>query len=160
MDAELIIYLIFVGILIISRFLKKSGNKPGQAPQQDTASEERRGPVKSFEELLEEFTSGRAVEEPEYEEGTTDYDQIHTPRETPGKQEPERPYRSWENTGTGDLRTIDELVDIDKVRTKTRIQSDDEEETEESPADLRDLLIDSDDARRAIILSEIIRRRY
>ncbi len=168
MDPELIIYLIFLAIVFIARLFKKSAGKPG-TPSSGQGQSGPRRPAKSFEELLEEFTTGNQREEPEEileEEYSTSGDYSREEYESAGREEVgddpyASPYGSYQGSQGSSLKTLDEMVEIEKVRTTTSLKSDEEEEEEESPVrELGDMLRNPDDARKAIILSEIIRRRY
>lgn len=158
MDAEFIIYLVFLAIFVISRLLKKpSAKAPSRkrpAPDQDP--ETSRPPVKSFEELLEEFTSGRSQEEPDdsFPEEYEEYEEVPVTSQEPETSSP------WNEYKTEKLRTLDEMIDIEKVRTTTKLESKEEKQTESTADKIRSMLSDTEEARQAIILSEIIRRRY
>ncbi len=161
MDPELIIYLIFLAIVFIARLLKKSGNQSSGPTQQD--SDEQRPssrPVKSFEELLEEFTTGQRREADEAQEPYPVEDEEVVVESRSDYSSRESPYASYRDTEATDYRTLDELVDIEKVRTKTQLVSEEDEPIAAEATEVRRLLQNPDDARKAIILSEIIRRRY
>jgi len=159
MDPELIIYLIFLAIVFIARLLKKSGDKTsGPVKQNDDSERPPTRRAKSFEELLEEFTTGEQRERQEsqapvpVEEEAVETRQDYSSRESP--------YQSYRDTDARDFKTLDELVDIDKVRTKTALKSEEDTLAPSEATEVRRLLQNPDDARKAIILSAIIRRRY
>ena len=59
------------------------------------------------------------------------------------------------------LKSIDELVDIEKVETSSRFKSFEEEEEDNSFAtDIKRSLSEPESAKKAIILSEILNRKY
>lgn len=164
MDPELIIYLIFLAIIFLSRLLKKPSQKSSGTPPQQQSQRPQR-PAKSFEELLEEFTGQTGEREEVMEE---EYSEREPEEEAPSYQAPEELRRyhevpdystNYESYG-GELKTLDEMVDINEVRTTTKITSADEEDEVQPGTEWQDMLRDPGDARRAIILSEIIRRRY
>jgi hypothetical protein len=184
MDSELIIYLIFLAIFIVSRLLKKPKDTPTSGPV-DTSRRPSR-PTKSFEEMLEEFTQGplregqekaeeiqqEAKEKAEAFREDSRYETEDSRRlkeearyrgETPVYRERllDTSYKGYEGMSGDELRTLDEMVEIENIRTKSILKA--EEEEEEGKIELhtiRDILNDPMEARKAIILSEIIPRRY
>jgi hypothetical protein len=152
MDIELIIYLIFLAVALLSRFLKKK--KPTGPATSDTQRPRR--PAKSFEELLEEFTN------PEPEPASNREVSREEPARAPDPEmEEERvpiPDSDFSFEPQEKLRTLDELVDINKTRTTTRLVAEEEEAPES--IDITGLIDDAESARKAVILSEIINRKY
>lgn len=152
MDIELIIYLIFLAVALLSRFLKKK--KPTGPATSDTQRPRR--PAKSFEELLEEFTN------PEPEPASNREVSREEPARAPDPEmEEERvpiPDSAFSFEPQEKLRTLDELVDIKKTRTTTRLVAEEEEAPES--IDITGLIDDAESARKAVILSEIINRKY
>jgi hypothetical protein len=71
-----------------------------------------------------------------------------------------RLFNAYKNTGNKELKTLDEMVDIEKVRTRAQLAADQEASYGTTGDELRRILHDPEEAKRAIILSEIIRRRY
>ena len=147
MDIELIIYLIFLAVALLSRFLnKKKNSAPTSGDPQQPAR-----PAKSFEELLEEFTNPA----PEPVQKT-----VRAPQ--PQKKREREPFRETDFSfeSQDELRTIDELVDIKKTRTTTRLVAPDAPNEEEEVLDIQGMFEDPESARKAIILSEILNRKY
>lgn len=159
MDPELIIYLIFLAIVFIARLLKKSGDKTsGPANPQDDSERPPTRRAKSFEELLEEFTTGERRESPESQAQVPVEEEVQETHQDYSSGD--SPYQSYRDTDARDFKTLDELVDIEKVRTKTALKSEEDTIAPPEATEVRRLLQNPDDARMAIILSEIIRRRY
>jgi hypothetical protein len=143
MDIELIIYLIFLAVALLSRFLKKK--KPTGPATSDTQRPRR--PAKSFEELLEEFTN------PEPEPASNREVSREEPARAPDPEmEEERvpiPDSDFSFEPQEKLRTLDELVDINKTRTTTRLVAE-EEEAPEDPAGQGDRR-DGDQSRQEML---------
>ncbi|MCA6074948.1 hypothetical protein [Fulvivirga sedimenti] len=164
MDREIIIYIIFLVIALLGRLMggkkgqKKpaaSGGQPSRRPQQ---------PVKSFEELLQEFTSGREPSpEPTFDDEWEE-DELVDEREVrragrPLQRETENPF-TFERQDK--LRSLDEMVNIEGVKTKSTVtlQEEEEEEAAMDEPGIREMLKNPEDARKAIILAEILQRKY
>jgi hypothetical protein len=167
MDKEFIIYIVFLIIALLGRLL---GGKKGAAKRPRKPSSTTNKPVKSFEELLEEFTQGRQAE------SNRDIEELDVPASVESRRRrksareliedderedvsEERPFSFEPNEN---LRSLDELVDIEKVKTKSSLQSPDEKEDVSKGVDavVSSLLQSPEDAKKAIILSEILNRKY
>ncbi len=165
MDKEIIFYIVFLLIALLGRLLggkknKKSAKQPRQSPS-DSGQ-----PVKTFEELLEEFTSPkrergarRDLEEMDMPASPESSRRKKVARELIEDDEEQTPF-SFESPDK--LRSLDELVDIDKVQTRSKLQSPVEEEEIPVKEDstIRSMLQNPEDARKAIILGEILNRKY
>ncbi|MGM0580825.1 MAG: hypothetical protein ACQETL_09110 [Bacteroidota bacterium] len=168
-----ILYFLFRG----SRKKKKPVTRKKAQPQtaeQNTA--EQRKP-KSFEELLAEL-SGENQDQSETtqredEEILSDGDEIKPLSE----QVDERPMHqevSQEDYENADetlkelykkgerLKSIDELVDIDKVATQSNRFKEFEDEKEDNPfaREIREGFSDPESAKKAIVYAEILNRKY
>jgi len=168
MDKEIIVYIIFLAIALLGRLLggKKQQKQKRQRPASDSGDE----PIKTFEELLEEFTSGRKqsagaprrdLEEMDVPASVESRRRRKSARELieDEYEEEERPF-SFEPESN--LKSIDEMVDIHKVKTTSSLQSPQEEE-KKGPVEedsIRAMLQNPEDARKAIILGEILNRKY
>lgn len=161
MDKEILIYIVFIAIAIISRLLKSNKNRskaPSAPPQQRETPSQRPGGAKSFEELLREFTGENTSTEPRsLETVETEYESYeHIPSDDEIRETYERSVNQAKK-----LKTLDEQVDLEDIRTKSKYFADDEMKEENSVAsDILESLKDPDGARRAVILSEIINRKY
>ncbi|MEP2772706.1 MAG: hypothetical protein ABJH05_11185 [Fulvivirga sp.] len=152
-DIQLILYIIFVAIAILTRVFK-SKKKDQPQPQQQSESEEYENNApkpKSFEDLLKEFTGESTAVETEvssYEEEYETDDEIET-------------YESA-NYDKKELKTIDELVDLEDDRHTGNFKhfAGYEEQDEEVNSEYVEMLQNEEGARKAIILSEIINRKY
>ncbi len=164
MDREIIIYIIFLVIALLGRLMGKKkgqGQKPASSGQ---PSRRPKQPVKTFEELLQEFTSGKeSSTESDVEEDWDDWEEpVRKEKEYPRRNLEKSPEPSFTFDRKEKLRSLDELVDIDNIKTRTSLTIEEDEE-EEVPADetgIREMLQNPEDARKAIILSEILQRKY
>lgn len=157
MDIELIIYLVFLGVALLSRLLgKKKGNAP--TPTSSSQPQARPRPGKSFEDLLEEFTNPSTVAEELPHPPVVESPKPVSKMRGSIYEEEEAPAFSFEPPQK--LRPITELVDINKVKTKATLGETEDSEVPIETLDIQDALDDPDQARQAIILSEIINRKY
>lgn len=152
-DIQLILYIIFVAIAILTRVFKSKKKEQPQPQQQSEAEEyETSSPKpKSFEDLLKEFTGESTAVETEvssYEEEYEADDEIET----------------YENVDSNpkELKTIDELVDLEDDRHTGNFKhfAGYEELEENVNNEFVEALQDEEGARKAIIFSEIINRKY
>lgn len=154
-DIQIILYIIFAAIAILSRVLsKKNKDAPPQSTGTDGQHEKKRPAPKSFEDLFREFTEEkdapyRASEVIEEKSPEHNDDKI---RET---------YNSSVKEAKK-LKTIDELVDLEDDRHTGNFRhfTGYEEKGETQENEYLELLKDADGARKAIVLSEIFNRKY
>jgi hypothetical protein len=161
-DIQLIIYIIFVVVALLSRILKAKKQPPTPTKGSSYEREAPSQPVKSFEDLLREFTEGPthrpapvvAYEEEEEEEEEEDYFASRDAESHRIFQEAilaTAPTESTEsNVGLSDQ---DRLV-------KRFSEFEEEEESSKSLAELKAMLTQPDGARKAMVLAEILQRRY
>lgn len=165
-DIQLILYIIFAVIAILSQVFKAK-KKNGQAPSQSNTSQQppsRKEQPKSFEDLLKEFTgeqtktveSRPSWEETKYETYEDDYEE-----EYQNDDEIRQTYNRSVKEAK-ELKTIDELVDLKDDRHTGNFThfAGYEEEGEEVRNEWQELLSSPEGAKKAIILSEIINRKY
>ncbi len=152
-DIQLILYIIFVAIAILTRVFKSKKKEQPQPQQQSEAEEyETSSPKpKSFEDLLKEFTGESTAVETEvtsYEEEYEADDEIET-------------YESMDSNPK-ELKTIDELVDLEDDRHTGNFKhfAGYEEQEENVNNEFVEALQNEEGARKAIIFSEIINRKY
>ncbi len=178
-DIQFWVYLIFGGIYLVSRILKKKGgdavpHKPARrhtsAPSGGTNK-----PV-SFEELLKEFTEGSATEEMKEEQPEpVDSSEVLRRRQWAPKEE-SRP--SYESEGRTRVFADDESKRVyeesiknaegadlaferdDHFKIKLKSKSTEEAPTPELASEITNMLRDSDEAKKAVILGEILNRKY
>lgn len=174
-DYKFLIYLALSILWFLFRNKKKKPKNQRPNPQQgreEQSSQEKR--PKTFEEILQELSGGSS-------------EKSESPQPVPEKR-PETSYefdqevRSYDdqveegipmdNSYMDDtlkdlykkgeqLKSIDELVDIEKVETSSRFKSFEEEEEDNSFAtDIKRSLSEPESAKKAIILSEILNRKY
>ncbi|MBL6449434.1 hypothetical protein JMN32_24190 [Fulvivirga sp. 29W222] len=166
MDIELILYIIFIAIAILSRVLKskKEGSQPTSSDQTESMDTPTRKTEKTltFEELLREFTGeDRPVhQEPKPESGYTHQEEAYSYEEEYVGDQIQETYNRSVNEAQK-LKTLDELVSLDEPLERMDHFKPYETEDENTMAsEVLEMLQDEDGARKAIILSEIINRKY
>ena len=181
------IYVIFAIIYFVAKNYKKGNKKSRQQPNQQTIGQEKTSAPQpqSFEELLEEITGRRKVQEPSQKE-------INTPNNTEEELDRYQQPKPWEEQE----RKIEEANDfekegrnrqfadeeskrvyqesikraeganlewaVDSKYANSKVLRETAEEKVASPfiADIREMLADSNETKKAIILSEILNRKY
>lgn len=175
-DIQFWIYVIFAIIYFIAKNYGKSKKKSGpDTPDPDRPQTAAR--PRSFEDLLEEITGNRTLEEAE--DGGQDEDERYL-QPKPWEQKQVDPSVEEKKSKTLERRFADdesrriyeesikmaEGSDIDYTREGhpeiKRLKSTASLEPDTpSPADeIRDMLADTDSAKKAIILGEILNRKY
>lgn len=173
-DIQFWLYLAFALIYFITRGLKKK--EPVKPPQQDDQTERQPGrqskPV-TFEELLKEFTEGKQerVEEEKIPQ-PVEARQLVKEREWVEAQKP----RNFEEGRTRRFaddesrRVYEESIKLaegskldferaDSFKSKLK-RRDADEEGDNVAADIKAMLQDHHSAKRAIVLGEILNRKY
>ena len=170
MDFENFFYVILAVIYFLSRFLK--GRK--QAPREDESYEQPEDTGKkpvTFEDLLREFTQEKEQQQPSQE--VTEVEVVEEEPFRPARESSRKTYQSPysdEESKSIFERSIREAKDL----AKTNKQSTDDkslvfkefkpyQEEEESnlfATELKEMLQSGDGGKKAIILSEILNRRY
>lgn len=167
-DFKIWVYLAFAAIYLISRAMKKKGpEKKPQSPLQ-TAEEEspRKKAPASFEDLLREFT-----EEHEHQETAESEVLAPNPVVAPAKQVQEEIRLEGEKRHFADdeSRAIYERSIKEAEGSEISYERDEhfkmkrreiEEEENEIASELKNMLKSPGDARKAVILSEILNRKY
>lgn len=158
-DIQVIIYIAFVLFAIISRALKKKkavAKKPVQSNNQDP--EQSSPSPLSFEELLREFTEEKTeTVEPDPEPSITrERERVYD------RQDDEEVKRVYEESVRASKRFELESKHTDDRHTGnfTHFRGYSEEDTEEEENEYADLFRDPESAKRAIIASEILIRKY
>ncbi len=152
-DIQIVVYIIFVLFAIISRALKKKkeATKKQASPSQGQRQQK---PPMSFEDLLKEFTD--------------------EPKDSPRPEIPEVvDYEDFDYKDETEIQRIfDESVAASKKFEAVKNEDDrhtgnfthfegySEEDTEEEESEYAKLLQDDESAKKAIILSEILTRKY
>lgn len=166
---DIIIYLIFLAFALLSRFLTKKKKDqappPTQGPRSEQGPEKSYERPKSFEELLREFSEGpqeapRGAEpEEEYEHAYEEegYEEEYS-RDEEAREVYDRSVKQAKN-----LKTIDELVDYDQVKTtldEKKFKPYDVEKKESLADSIRRDLQNPHEVRKAVIYAEILNRKY
>ena len=166
-DLQVVIYIVFLAIYFLSRFLK--GSKQKQTPrrearevnrEEDTAQDEER-PM-TFEDILRELTQPKERPKPKPQS---------RPKPIPARKEYEfrgsepdddeiqEVFEESKRRARG-IQTIDEMVDIGEGSIKFREYEEKLEEDNEYASEIRDMLKNPDDVRKAVILKEILDRKF
>lgn len=161
MDIELILYIVFVVIALLIRVLKgKKENAPPPPQQSSNNSGERPQKTLTFEELLREFTGDEAQREQRPQETYADHDEYEDEEEYVDDDEVKETYERSVRQAK-ELKTLDEQVDLKKpITTAHHFKGYEQEEENTLASDILETLKDADGAKKAIILSEIINRKY
>ncbi|HNP20046.1 MAG TPA: hypothetical protein PKL31_16525 [Fulvivirga sp.] len=150
-DIQLILYIAFVVFAIVSRMLKskKAGKlKPPVQTEQETTEREF-----SFEDLLKEFTEG-----PKKEEHREEVEEVFE-EEYQNDEEAERIYQE----SIAATERYEQMAKVSEDRHTGNFKhfgGYSEEDVEEEENEYAELFQDQNSAKRAIILSEIINRKY
>ncbi|MTI20391.1 hypothetical protein E1176_05095, partial [Fulvivirga sp. RKSG066] len=153
-DIQLILYIIFAVIAILSQVFKAKNKQQPKAPQQNDQedyADDRRSQPQSFEDLLKEFTGEKDVKEHKewQEQSAEDFN-----------QDDDEIRRVYEDSvqDAKNLKTIDELVDLGDDRHTGNFQHfrGYEEDEEDEQSEYVRMLQDAEGAKKAIILSEIV----
>ncbi len=177
------IYVIFAVIYFFGRALrKKPQEKPKQRPRSplETESESKERPV-SFEDLLEEITGRKSLSDPQKSEPEIEEPEIEEAPPRPSRYERLKQEREAEKFEEGRTRTFSdeetrrvyeesiksaEGYDLDygtdeKYASKKVLRSTaEEEEDNEFVTEIKSMLQNKDEAKKAVILSEILNRKY
>lgn len=156
-DIQLLIYIIFVVIALLSRFLKKKKEPLPQNPDEDRQDEKQ----VSFEDLLREFSEKRQEVR---EQRTPTRRVIPAPSEsrkvesvdTISDEEVSKRYQESIKAAESELR-LEREVSEKLIHFKNY-----ETEAEENllAGEIKEMLNSPEDAAKAIVLSEIINRKY
>ncbi|WP_421879585.1 hypothetical protein [Marinoscillum sp.] len=177
-DIQFWIYLVFGAIYLLSRFFKKNDKdatpRRTPRPQQQQPTSRPNKPV-TFEELLKEFTEGKSeeeeveVEKPEpvearqllkerkwQEENRPDFSQEGTTR----RFSDEDSRRIYEESIKSAETSSASFERDDNFKLKVKSLEEEEEEQTDYAGDIASMLQNPNDARKAVILGEILNRKY
>ena len=160
-DFQVLIYIIFIAIAILSRFLKarKKRNQPQEYEETPNAVPEKSKPT-SFEDLLKEFTS------------TTEEEEV--PSQNRRTQEEPTPVREYEfKSNIPDDTEVDEIYEDSKPKKQVSniekeakrpifehfAEYDNEEGENEMANEIKEMLSKPSSAAKAVVLSEILNRK-
>lgn len=165
MDETIIIWIVIAAITLISRLLKGNKQQPEQGEYQGDRPQRR--PV-SFEDILRELSGEEAVAEKE------EYKPVpEKPRSREIVEEAEnragQKLEQWDDevkttyersvSSAKNLKTIDQLVDYNEPREKILKEEQVVTKKASGAAKIAQMLKNKSEARKAIILSEIIQRK-
>lgn len=158
MDKELLFYIIFVVIALLTRVFKKKGETPPAQAKKPKSNNSGKPPI-SFEDLLKEFEQGGSSSRKQQPEPVEEYEFA---QEYPDDDEIQQVYESSVRDAER-MKTIDELVDLEDNRHSGSFRhfvGYAEHEKEEEENEFMEMLRDADGAKKAIVMSEIINRKY
>lgn len=169
-EIQILLYILFIVIAVLSRaFSKKKKQSQGTPPSTASGrpSSRTEAPPKkpvSFEDLLREFTGEAETtsipEIPEYENDLRDdYDQ--SPASFDDSSAAETYRKSIDQAK--DLKTLDETVDLEDIQIGSGRFDEFKILDEDEGGDLNEYLEvfnDLEGSRKAIVLSEILQRKY
>ena len=160
-DFKILLYILFFIIYVVTRFRKKNPNKPvtpQKTNREKSSSQPNRGQTKqmTFEELLEQFTDPNKAKKNKPKEAVNPAKKKPVEERKLAKQKklaqrtPQRQYYQEENTE----KTYNQ-AGREKAPKKVK-----DIEDEDNFSQLRQMLNNPESAQQAIILSEIINRKY
>jgi hypothetical protein len=160
-DIQIILYIILAVIAILSRVFKANKQAKQSAPPA-SGQEGSSKPVKSFEDLLREFTEGptqRPAPAPIYElEEEEEEDDYFAQRDA----EAQRIFQeSIYTPAVSSMESLERNEGLsDSEREFRRFAEFDKQEEAGIAADIHHILSEVDGAKKAVVLSEILNRKY
>ncbi len=160
MDLENLVYVVLAVIYFLSRVLKKRKEKPVEEQEEGSQPKQKRKPI-SFEDLLKEFGADQLdekkeeAEEPEFEE-VEDVDEYSSRR-------PDEEARTIFEKSIKDAELVaktKEPEDDKKLVFKEFKAYQEEEDSNELVSEIKELLQSEDGGKKAIVLGEILNRKY
>lgn len=150
---------------IVKQMKKKNARNESQDVEEDTFEPQRR--PASFDELLKEFTQGKEVEE-ELEEqyyespevDSTDYSQENVGHRQFADEESKKIYEQSIVQSEGYDLKFERDSDFSMKKSLRINREEDEDEGKSVGEEIFESLRDPNEARKAIILSEILTRKY
>ncbi|HHP7242352.1 MAG TPA: hypothetical protein ACFCUD_11790 [Cyclobacteriaceae bacterium] len=170
-NIEILIYLIFGIIYFLSRAFRKKRTKTPQ-PTQATEETQREKRPASFEELLEEFTSKKDQETEEEDQDdeykpvfqeTSEREKDRDEKRRPSSHEDAESKQVFEDSIKEAKRYFQSDDDSEKSLLKDKSFDDiyhKKKKDNKLAKEIRNSLRDPNGARKAIIYSEILKRRY
>lgn len=164
-NLQVIIYIVFLAIYFLSRFLK-GNKKQAQRPTREREREyeedqgqEAEQPM-TFEDLLRELTQPKErkpkpTPQPPPAPAKREYE---FSGEEPSDDEIQEVYEESKRKAKG-VKTLDEMVDIGEESIKFK-EYQEVGEDNEFATEIREMLQNTDDARKAIVLKEILERKF
>jgi len=162
---QVIIYIVFLAIYIISRALKSKKkplpSKPREEIHGDTETEE--APPLSFEDILRELTTGQKSQRREplpQKSKVPDKREYEFNDDVPDDDEIQEVYEESVRKAKA-YKTIDEIVELDDTSLVFKeYEKEKEEDRNPFAREIRSMLQNPEDARKAIILKEILDRKF
>lgn len=161
-DIQIVVYIILILFGIVSKVLKKKKEVPnktatpatGQRKTNHSSGQGQKKAPMSFEDLLKEFTEEPPSTPKHQETEVVDYEDFDYKDETEIQrifEESVAASKKYEEASQGDDRHTGNF---------THFEGYSEEDTEEEESEYAKLLQDDESAKKAIILSEILNRKY
>lgn len=165
-DLKIWMYVIVGGIYLVTRMMKNR-NKPsegGSTPQDSYGPSKQ---PKSFEELLREFTedrkAGQVTEQPQEAKKHVPAPEVHQEEyfeEGRTRSFSDEESRKIYEDSIKSAEKTDDLIksrEAFQSRMKREIQ---QQDTPKASSDILDMLRNPEDARKAVVLAEILNRKY
>ncbi|HEX9650836.1 MAG TPA: hypothetical protein VGA21_09765 [Cyclobacteriaceae bacterium] len=162
---QIIIYIVFIAIYFLSRFLK--GNKQKASRPRPRQESEEEGQVETneqpmtFQDILRELTQPREAPAPQpkkrapVEPGPRDYE---FKGDYPDEAEIQEVYEESLSRAKN-VKTLDEMINIGEESIKFK-EYQEADQQNALATEIREMLKDPYDAKRAIILKEILDRKF
>lgn len=184
-DIQFWLYILFAIIYFVARALKKKSqpDTDAQAPDINTETSRRSRP-KSFEELLQEFTEGKESVKEEVKQAEQDVEDFREVREVKSTEDVSRRVQKEISTETlfeeGTTRSFSdeesrrvyeesikraegaaiEFKDDASFKSKLKSRQHQEEDEHSLAMDIKHMLSNPEDAKKAVIMGDILNRKY
>jgi len=157
-DIQLIIYLAFLGLYFLTRALSKRKKSKARPARRQTSEKTSTSPV-SFEDLLRDFVGDDKKKQPKEEIIEPEIETVpEFEGDYPSDDEIDEVYKKSVSEAQR-FKPLDKTIEIAPVSTKFKGYR--EEIEENTLADeVREMFGNLDDARKAIVLKEILDRKY
>lgn len=163
MDFENIVYVVLAVIYFVSRVMKKRKQVPSEQSQEEPEPSQGRKPV-SFEDLLKEFGVDKEQgEEKEVKETPLEkFEEIKEDVDEYGSRYSDEEAQSAyeQSVKEAGLLSEPEKKEDNRLVFEEFKPYQEEDDTNEVASEILELLEDEDGGKKAIILSEILNRRY
>jgi len=156
-NIQIILYIVFVAIAILSRLLKAKKPEQGQPSQEPSDTSE---PI-SFEDLLKEFTGEKQETKTvtETSERNPEYVDYKTEERRYDDDRAAETFRAA-TQNADKFKKIEEQVKLNRDRPLFGHFDEYDEEEDTTASELVSMLKDEEGVRKAVILSEILNRKY
>lgn len=162
MDLENLVYVALAVIYFLSRVFKKRKQAPTESPEESSQPQPGKRPV-SFEDLLKEFGVDKGVEEQKEEKDEVDdFQEEKETDEYRSRYEDEEAQSVYEKSiKEVELTSEKEEAESNKGLVFKEFKPyQEEDDSNEFASEIRELLQSEDGGKKAIVLGEILNRKY